>query len=499
MRGSSGAATLAPSTGQQERQGMHAPTCVGIPDCPDPPSYCAPPPHPATHTPHTQTPPAPHPHPPRSSLYPNVDFYSGIVLRALGIPVEMYTVLFAMARTVGWVAQASARACGRMALPVAGVGAVGWAGVQRQRGMQPLKLGYIAPLCGLPPTGCLSPRPPLPQWKEMVADATGRITRPRQIYTGELRRKFVPVYERQLSGRIPGEEGCCLAPAASRFFALAITCGPRGLLHGSCTRGDPKTPPSSVHAMTVDPGPLTARSALGLQRGRWVSQQPAVAACGHLGPHRAALSGPARRLAGAVRRLRPKSPRSRQGSPPAAAQRPGGGLSRPLLRRQRLPWLRLRRWSGPLRQHRSSSMPPQACRRHWRRNMMRKSSMGSGRRSRLHPALLPHLTGRKAPPSAWRCLPRRSRRAPSWHLPAALPLLWARCERRQKHDPSSNAQQLKLRHTPVFPILPLDHCCCSSRMLFVSSNAPLRPHACTIYIPCLTASVPTNPLHPLAA
>ena len=38
-------------------------------------------------------------------LYPNVDFYSGIVLRALGIPVSMYTVLFAMARTVGWVAQ----------------------------------------------------------------------------------------------------------------------------------------------------------------------------------------------------------------------------------------------------------------------------------------------------------------------------------------------------------------------------------------------------------
>ena len=39
----------------------------------------------------------------------------------------------------------------------------------------------------------------------MVADATGRITRPRQIYTGELRRKFIPVYERQLSGRISGE------------------------------------------------------------------------------------------------------------------------------------------------------------------------------------------------------------------------------------------------------------------------------------------------------
>jgi len=39
---------------------------------------------------------------------PNVDFYSGIVLRALGIPVSMYTVLFAVARTVGWVSQVRA-------------------------------------------------------------------------------------------------------------------------------------------------------------------------------------------------------------------------------------------------------------------------------------------------------------------------------------------------------------------------------------------------------
>ena len=41
-------------------------------------------------------------------LYPNVDFYSGIVLRALGIPVDMFTVLFAVARTVGWVSAPSA-------------------------------------------------------------------------------------------------------------------------------------------------------------------------------------------------------------------------------------------------------------------------------------------------------------------------------------------------------------------------------------------------------
>ncbi|KAK2077381.1 hypothetical protein QBZ16_004226 [Prototheca wickerhamii] len=80
----------------------------------------------------------------KRSLYPNVDFYSGIVLRALGIPVTMYTVLFAMARTVGWVAQ----------------------------------------------------------WKEMVSEPVNRITRPRQIYTGHLRRKYIPEMDRTESGKI---------------------------------------------------------------------------------------------------------------------------------------------------------------------------------------------------------------------------------------------------------------------------------------------------------
>ena len=74
------------------------------------------PPLPPTHsTPSLSHGPRPPPPPPRSSLYPNVDFYSGIVLRALGIPVEMYTVLFAMARTVGWVAQV--RGQGRLLAP----------------------------------------------------------------------------------------------------------------------------------------------------------------------------------------------------------------------------------------------------------------------------------------------------------------------------------------------------------------------------------------------
>ena len=71
-------------------------------------------------------------------LYPNVDFYSGIILKAMGIPTSMFTVLFAVARTVGWISQ----------------------------------------------------------WKEMVEDKTQRIGRPRQIYTGAPLRAFVPISER---------------------------------------------------------------------------------------------------------------------------------------------------------------------------------------------------------------------------------------------------------------------------------------------------------------
>jgi citrate synthase len=71
-------------------------------------------------------------------LYPNVDFYSGIILRAMGIPVSMFTVLFAIARTVGWVAQ----------------------------------------------------------WNEMIEDPMQKIGRPRQLYTGHDRRHYVPPSKR---------------------------------------------------------------------------------------------------------------------------------------------------------------------------------------------------------------------------------------------------------------------------------------------------------------
>jgi len=71
-------------------------------------------------------------------LYPNVDFYSGITLKAMGFPVSMFTVLFALARTVGWIAQ----------------------------------------------------------WEEMTTDKTQRIGRPRQIYTGAARRDYTPISQR---------------------------------------------------------------------------------------------------------------------------------------------------------------------------------------------------------------------------------------------------------------------------------------------------------------
>ncbi|WP_029605106.1 citrate synthase [Kozakia baliensis] len=71
-------------------------------------------------------------------LYPNVDFYSGIILKAMGIPTSMFTVLFAVARTVGWVAQ----------------------------------------------------------WKEMIEQPGQRISRPRQIYIGAPKRDFVAINQR---------------------------------------------------------------------------------------------------------------------------------------------------------------------------------------------------------------------------------------------------------------------------------------------------------------
>jgi citrate synthase len=71
-------------------------------------------------------------------LYPNVDFYSGIIYKALNIPVDMFTVMFALGRLPGWIAQ----------------------------------------------------------WKEMREDKSTRINRPRQIYTGEGARDYTPIGKR---------------------------------------------------------------------------------------------------------------------------------------------------------------------------------------------------------------------------------------------------------------------------------------------------------------
>jgi citrate synthase len=72
-------------------------------------------------------------------LYPNIDFYSGITLRAMGFPMSMFTVLFAVARTVGWIAQ----------------------------------------------------------WTEMMEDPSQKIGRPRQVYTGPTLRDYLPVGQRR--------------------------------------------------------------------------------------------------------------------------------------------------------------------------------------------------------------------------------------------------------------------------------------------------------------
>lgn len=82
-------------------------------------------------------------------LYPNVDFYSGIIMRALGIPVEMFTVIFAIGRMPGWIAN----------------------------------------------------------YKEIAEDAKGRIYRPRQVYTGRALNHYVPLHQRELAAGTAKQPG----------------------------------------------------------------------------------------------------------------------------------------------------------------------------------------------------------------------------------------------------------------------------------------------------
>ena len=75
----------------------------------------------------------------KRKLYPNVDFYTGIAYRLIGIPMDMYTVMFAMARTVGWMTQ----------------------------------------------------------WKEFMIDDYKKVVRPRQMYVGEIERPFLKKEDRE--------------------------------------------------------------------------------------------------------------------------------------------------------------------------------------------------------------------------------------------------------------------------------------------------------------
>ena len=88
-------------------------------------------------------------------LYPNVDFYSGLIYEALGLPVAMFPVMFAIGRTSGWIAQ----------------------------------------------------------WKEMVEDDEQKIARPRQIYTGERDRDYVPIGDREQKVETPVDERAQIDPA----------------------------------------------------------------------------------------------------------------------------------------------------------------------------------------------------------------------------------------------------------------------------------------------
>ena len=74
----------------------------------------------------------------KKKLYPNVDFYSGIIQRAIGIPTSMFTVIFTIGRTIGWISQ----------------------------------------------------------WNEMISEKVQKIGRPRQLYTGAASRDYVPIGER---------------------------------------------------------------------------------------------------------------------------------------------------------------------------------------------------------------------------------------------------------------------------------------------------------------
>ena len=98
-------------------------------------------------------------------LYPNVDFYSGLIYEALGLPVAMFPVMFAIGRTSGWIAQ----------------------------------------------------------WLEMVQDSEQKIARPRQIYTGERDRDYVPIEQSARAAESALASGPARPPTAAVIAASAAS------------------------------------------------------------------------------------------------------------------------------------------------------------------------------------------------------------------------------------------------------------------------------------
>ena len=98
----------------------------------------------------------------KRKLYPNVDFYSGIVYKALGIPVSMFTAIFALARTVGWIAQ----------------------------------------------------------WNELIGDPDQKIGRPRQLFTGPTPRDFVPMDEEESDEKVIGRCVAVVTPCKCTACAM---------------------------------------------------------------------------------------------------------------------------------------------------------------------------------------------------------------------------------------------------------------------------------------
>ena len=160
-------------------------------------------------------------------LYPNVDFYSGLIYEALGLPVAMFPVMFAIGRTSGWIAQ----------------------------------------------------------WLEMVQDPEQKIARPRQIYTGERDRDYVPI-EQPLGGRGQDRQGRSeRSVLGTRDPAHRAVCprseAPRSPIIGKHAAGAmPAVPPTSRRggaasrgprgsgASDARPGPRSAASGRGSPGGR---------------------------------------------------------------------------------------------------------------------------------------------------------------------------------------------------------------------------------------